>query len=72
MFWCTGYFRIETGHNSLGIEAFVVWATPGSWTVKNKACYESGSNCGVHSEYFKDPSANPDLYERRIREDKSI
>jgi len=58
-----GYFRIELGHNSLGIESQVVWATPGSWTVKNKACYEDGANCGVESEYYEDPSKNAVLLE---------
>jgi cathepsin X len=66
-----GYFRIETGHNTLGIEGSVVWATPGEWTVKNTACYESGSNCqggevwGVES--YTDPSANSVPMGRRLR-----
>jgi len=48
-----GYFRIETGHNTLGIESEVVWATPGSWTERNKACFENGENC---SGEYTDPS----------------
>eukprot|EP00555_Chaetoceros_dichaeta_P014181 CAMPEP_0198255918 /NCGR_PEP_ID=MMETSP1447-20131203/5940_1 /TAXON_ID=420782 /ORGANISM="Chaetoceros dichaeta, Strain CCMP1751" /LENGTH=342 /DNA_ID=CAMNT_0043942417 /DNA_START=208 /DNA_END=1236 /DNA_ORIENTATION=- len=64
-----GYFRIELGHNSLGIESQVVWATPGSWTVKNKACYESGSNCGVESQYYEDPSKNAVLLEDPSRKE---
>lgn len=55
-----GYFRIETGHNSLGIEGSVVWATPGTWTVKNTACFEDGSNCQgdnlLKAESYIDPS----------------
>jgi len=53
-----GFFRIETGHDCLGIESEVVWATPGSWTVENKACYEDGSNCGPGVELYEDPSKN--------------
>lgn len=57
-----GYFRIETGHNSLGIEGSVVWATPASWTEKNTACFESGSNCQAHefwtNEFYVDPSTH--------------
>ncbi len=55
-----GYFRIETGHNSLGIEGSVAWATPSAWTIKNKACTENGSNCQGEdvwqTEYYIDPS----------------
>jgi len=65
-----GFFRIETDKNSLGIEEAVVWATPGSWTIKNKACYENGGNCGVESEYYKDSSTNTALINRRIHEGK--
>jgi len=66
-----GYFRIETGKNSLGIEGAVVWATPGSWTVKNVACFESGSNCHGGQELwgtetYTDPSADLELFKRRF------
>lgn len=65
-----GYFRIETGHNSLGIEGSVVWATPGAWTVKNAACFESGSNCQGdqlwETETYTDPSADLELFKRRF------
>lgn len=63
-----GYFRIETGHNSLGIEGEVVWATPGSWTVENVPCYESGENCGPSSsQQYIDPSLKLDLIKKRLR-----
>jgi len=67
-----GFFRIETGIDSLGIEEEVVWATPGSWTVKNRACYENGSNCGVESERYEDSSKTINLIHRRIRDDKGL
>jgi cathepsin X len=65
-----GYFRIETGHNSLGIESSVAWATPATWTITNKACYESGDNCGPDSEIYQDPSTNLELIERRLHNDR--
>jgi cathepsin X len=69
-----GYFRIETGHNSLGIEGSVVWATPGTWTERNKACYESGTNCQGgqvwETKTFIDPSVNVDSVQRRLRSGK--
>jgi cathepsin X len=76
-----GYFRIETGHNSLGIEGQVVWATPGSWTVKNTACFESGANCRASgggsdgmwlSESYVDPSVNIETVQRRLQSDKKL
>lgn len=56
-----GYFRIETGHNSLGIEMNVVWATPGRWT---------GSQSAV--EEYIDPSSNLDLIALRLKDNKII
>ncbi len=65
-----GYFRIETGNNCLGIEGNVVWATPGTWTVKNTACFESGSNCQGgqvwKTETYTDPSKNLELLKNRF------
>ena len=66
-----GYFRIETGYNSLGIEGSVVWATPGSWTVNNKACSTSGNNCRGDTwltEYYVDPSFDLETINRRLRQ----
>ena len=57
-----GYFRIETGHNSLGIEMSVVWATPGSWTVKNTACFEDGSNCEAKNLLTTESYIDPSIY----------
>eukprot|EP00543_Licmophora_paradoxa_P002653 CAMPEP_0202441660 /NCGR_PEP_ID=MMETSP1360-20130828/1165_1 /ASSEMBLY_ACC=CAM_ASM_000848 /TAXON_ID=515479 /ORGANISM="Licmophora paradoxa, Strain CCMP2313" /LENGTH=338 /DNA_ID=CAMNT_0049056733 /DNA_START=82 /DNA_END=1098 /DNA_ORIENTATION=- len=54
-----GYFRIEAGVNSLGIESTVAWATPKSFTVKNFPCDEDGKNCngsGVATQLYVDPS----------------
>ena len=51
-----GYFRILAGHNSLGIELAVAWATPGKFTVHNYPCYEDGSNC-VETQVYEDPSS---------------
>jgi len=55
-----GYFRILAGHNSLGIEMEVAWATPGEFTVHNFPCYEDGGNCvdKPGTQVYKDPSKN--------------
>ena len=52
------------GHNSLGIEFMVAFATPGSFTIDNFPCDEDGSNCngdGWKTQTYVDPSVNPDL-----------
>lgn len=65
-----GYFRILAGHNSLGIEMEVAWATPGQFTIHNFACYEDGSNC-VDSQVYQDPSKNIKKFrETRLMQDK--
>lgn len=52
-----GFVKVEMGKNVLGIESEVSWATPGTFTVVNKACYEDGLNCGGQgTHYYKDPS----------------
>jgi hypothetical protein len=52
-----GYFRILAGHNSLGIELEVAWATPGEFTVHNFPCYEDGKNCDGNGKHvYVDPS----------------
>lgn len=50
-----GFFRIVRGSNKLGIESNCAWATPGTWTEKNVACYEDGTNCNQKGVYT-DPS----------------
>lgn len=64
-----GYFRILAGRNALGIEMEVAWATPGSFTVNNFACYEDGSNC-VNTVHYEDPSKNQHELKRRLKADK--
>lgn len=60
-----GYFRILAGHNSLGIELEVAWATPGKFTVHNYPCYEDGSNC-VETQVYDDPSTvEPNIIQQR-------
>ena len=60
-----GYFRILAGHNSLGIELEVAWATPGKFTVHNYPCYEDGSNC-VETQVYDDPSkVKPNIIQQR-------
>ena len=61
-----GLFRIEMGHNLLGIEEAVAWATPGSFTVQNYACNEDGSNCSPDSHFYVDPSFDFDEVQMRI------
>lgn len=52
-----GYFRIEAGQNSLGIESQVAWATPGQFTVacNNKGDCKDGS--ATTTQYYVDPSS---------------
>lgn len=64
-----GFFRILAGHNALGIEMEVAWATPGTFTVHNTACFEDGSNC-IESHHYKDPSKDIDSMKRRLSTDK--
>jgi len=57
-----GYFRILTGHNALGIESLVSWATPATFTIDNNfPCNEDGSNCngGMRWHQYVDPSNDP-------------
>lgn len=65
-----GYFRILMGSNMLGIESHVVWATPGMYTEVNYPCNEDGSNC-VNSVTYEDPSSQPMLIKRRLRQSNS-
>lgn len=65
-----GFFRIEMGKNSLGIESTVAWATPKSFTVKNFPCNEDGSNCdggGVETQHYVDPSRDIESVNTRLR-----
>jgi len=64
-----GFFRILAGKNSLGIEMEVAWATPGTFTVENFACFEDGSNCVISAEY-EDPSKHLGKLRSRLLEDK--
>ena len=57
-----GYFRIVTGHNALGIESEVSWATPATFTIDhNFPCHEDGSNCNgaMRWHQYVDPSHDP-------------
>lgn len=53
-----GYFRVEMGHNTLGIESEITWATPATWTETNYPCDEDGRNCVRETGYYVDPSAD--------------
>jgi len=52
-----GFARVKLGHNCIGIESEVVWATPDTWTTKNKHCDEDGSKCDGGK--YVDPSQWP-------------
>merc|ERR1712203_817448 len=42
----SGFFRVQMGKNSLGIESQCSWAVPGAFTdTNNFPCYEGGENC---------------------------
>lgn len=64
-----GYFRIEMGKNSLGIEMTVAWATPKTFTVDNVPCAEDGENCHhdstVGTQTYVDPSLRQDAFLRQ-------
>ena len=68
-----GYFRIVMGHNALGIESEVAWATLSTFTVKNYPCNEDAIECSGDDEYqmramdYVDPSANPATLKRLRR-----
>ena len=64
-----GYFRLEAGKNSLGIESEVVWATPKSFTVNNFPCNENGDNCRsrVETQFYVDPSNYVETLQKRLR-----
>jgi len=63
-----GYVRVVTGHNALGIESEVAWATPGHFTVTNYPCNEDGSDCryeqGTH--FYVDPSKDVKTVNERL------
>ena len=67
-----GYFRILAGHNSLGIEMEVAWATPGQFTVHNFPCYEDGANCAggggaiTTTQFYEDPSTKTEEVKERL------
>uniref|UniRef100_A0A7R9X159 Peptidase C1A papain C-terminal domain-containing protein n=1 Tax=Craspedostauros australis TaxID=1486917 RepID=A0A7R9X159_9STRA len=60
-----GSFRILAGHNSLGIEMEVAWATPSTFTVQNYPCYEDGTNCVQEAKYV-DPSQRQEHIAQRL------
>jgi cathepsin X len=78
-----GYFKILMGHNALGIESEIAWATPGSFTVENYPCDENGDNCVdesttdesvgptmmmmMRSHHYQDPSLDPVALQQRRR-----
>lgn len=67
-----GYFRIEMGKNTLGIESLIAWATPGTFSVANFPCFENGSNCGPSAFQFIDPSQNvKGLKDLRLRQNQA-
>ncbi len=73
-----GSFRIELGHNVLGIESEVSWATPGQWTEMNYPCSEDGKNCGpddpniphMGAQAYVDPSQDVDAVTRRLKDER--
>ena len=50
---CAGFFRIQRGTNTLGIESDCAWGIPGVYTTSNFPCYEDGSNCVAAAAEFK-------------------
>lgn len=75
-----GFIRVEMGHNILGLEGEVAWATPGSWTEVNFPCNENGSNCnGSQNDqlkggamFYNDPSNDLEAVQRRLKANKKV
>ena len=72
-----GFLRIMTGHNILGIETTIAWATPGQFTADNNVpCGEGGAGCGGEddadgphrTQRYVDPSTDVDAVQRKLRE----
>jgi len=68
-----GYIRVEMGHNILGLEGEVAWATVGSWTEMNFPCSENGANCNgserndrFSARFYEDPSKDVQAVQRRL------
>lgn len=65
-----GFAKVEMGHNLLGLESAVAWATPGEYTVSNTACAEDGNNCSSGKKYvsemYVDPSNDIESVQRRL------
>jgi cathepsin X len=52
-----GFVRVAKGDNTLNLESYCYWATPGKWTTSNSPCYEDGTNCVPTSKgTYVDPS----------------
>lgn len=61
-----GYVRVELGYNALGIESDVVWATPGTFTLRNYPCGEGGEYCSAESHEYVDPFHDIPEVKRRL------
>lgn len=48
-----GFFRIERGSDTLGIEADCAWGIPGTYTTSNYPCWEDGGNCQAKTATYK-------------------
>ena len=57
------YFRIIMGHNALGIESEIAWATPATFTIDNVPCSTSGDDTNIchGQENDNDDSSNPSI-----------
>jgi len=68
-----GYVRVKMGHNILGIESEIAWATPGSWTTSNFPCSEDGKNCSPDepkyvAQTYVDPSRDVAAVQQRLQQ----
>lgn len=66
-----GFFRILMGHNVLGIESHVVWATPGIFTEATFPCNAGLFSCVV-STHYDDPSMHLSSIQRRLSESVGV
>jgi hypothetical protein len=66
-----GFFNILAGHNSLGIESEVAWATVDKFTLRNFPCGEDATDCGKEEHTYIDPSVNTNAIKIRLATEKS-
>jgi cathepsin X len=67
-YWASmGFGRVKLGSNVLGIEHKIIWAVPGVFSTRNKACHANAKNCPPISQKYTDPSLDVKAVKQRLR-----